>query len=796
MMNSVKRLVRAMPIVLLVVLAGQASATTWQIETVDSAGDVGWLTSLALDGSGQPHISYQDWGNRDLKYARWDGVAWQIETVDSTGDVGGYSSLVLDASGLPHISYRDLTKGDLKYAHWDEVAWQIETVDSVGKVGEFTSLVLDQGGLPHITYYDGTNLDLKYARWDGVAWQIETVDSAGAVGEFTSLALDGAGLPHVAYFDLGNRDLKYARWDGVAWQIEIVASTGSVGWYVSMALDGLDRPHISHHDDDLGTLLYAHWDGVTWRSETVDTGGAGRYTSLGLDGSDRPHISYQDRRRNDLKYARWDGVAWQIETVDSAGKVGEYTSLELDGSGQPHISYRDQTNTDLKYATADVPTPVGPEVAIDQAAAQADPTAVSPVVFTAVFSAPVSGFGDVAGVVVLGGTAGATTAVVTGVRRTGGTTYNVSVSGMTGDGTVTAMIPAGAAVDGSGNGNQASTSTDNSVTYDDATPPMGDLVLTEVATGLTQPVLAVPGSDGTLLIVDQVGQVVTAAGDVVLDITDRVRFEGERGLLGVAVPPDGSDRLIVNYTNRVGTVISEFTGGDRASERVILEIPHTLPNHNGGMMQFGPDGYLWIGMGDGGVAENAQDPASLLGGMLRIDLEGDPYAVPADNPGLEGWAPEKWAMGLRNPWRWSFDGTDLWIADVGQTSWEEINLVDGTDMSGLNFGWPVLEGTHCFSADPCDSTGMTLPLMEYSHDDGSCSVIGGFVYRGAAIPDLVGQFVFGDFCTGFISAVDPTWVITELFPAGTVDGLTGFGYDADGELYVTAPGVVYRIDNA
>jgi PGF-pre-PGF domain-containing protein len=345
------------------VVSAQALPATlgWNITTVDSDGFVGSYSSLALDTLGHPHISYYDYSNTALKYARWNGSGWSIETVDSVGIVGWYTSLALDTSGYPYIypciSYYDASNGDLKYAWKKGSGWSNETVDSDGDVGSYSSLALDGSGYPHISYYDITETPaLKYAVWTGSEWSNETVDALG-VGEWTSLALDEQDYhPHISYRDVSNGALKYAAWTGSAWSIETLDNDGDVGYYTSLALDGSGNPHISYFYNSNQALKYAAWNGSAWSNETVDSGGVGYFTSLALDASGYPHISYYNSSNGSLKYAAWTGSAWSIETVDSDGNVGWYTSLALDASGDPHISYYDDSNYTLKYAVQ-VPVP-------------------------------------------------------------------------------------------------------------------------------------------------------------------------------------------------------------------------------------------------------------------------------------------------------------------------------------------------------------------------------------------------------------------------------------------------------
>jgi len=297
-----------------------------------------------------------------------------------------------------------------------------------------------------------------------------------------------------------------------------------------------------------------------------------------------------------------------------------------------------------------------------------------------------------------------------------------------------------------------------------------------------------------------------------LDISSEVSDEGERGLLGLAFSPDGR-QLYVHYTDNDGdTQLARYTvtsrGVDTASRQVVFTSPQPFANHNGGQIAFGPDGYLYVGLGDGGGAGdpegNAQDTSSPLGKVLRIDPDGalgdTPYAIPADNPFADGdgGAPEVWLMGLRNPWRFSFDRTtgDLWVADVGQQAMEEVTLLRAGDPSvaGANLGWPFLEGTMPYG-DAVAPDGLVAPVFEYRHDPG-CSVIGGFVYRGQAIPDLAGTYVFGDWCDADLR----TLVVNADGRVGNgrlgprVNQLTALGEDDRGELWaLSADGGVYRI---
>lgn len=364
---------------------------------------------------------------------------------------------------------------------------------------------------------------------------------------------------------------------------------------------------------------------------------------------------------------------------------------------------------------------------------------------------------------------------------------------------------------------------------------LAQLRLEPLAARFNQPVhiTHAPGDPRHLWIVEQPGtiRVYDLQSDTLLttpflSIPHLVSTGGERGLLSLAFHPNfpSNGRFFVNYTDRGGhTQVVEYRIGasplvaDPASARPILQIEQPAANHNGGLIAFGPDGYLYIGTGDGGRANdpwgNGQNPGVLLGKLLRIDVDGGrPYAIPEDNPfvGRSGARGEIWALGLRNPWKFSFDRAtgDLYIADVGQNAWEEVNFQPAGSNGGQNYGWNRMEGTRCFpSGRACDDDGLVLPVAEYGHGEGGgCSVTGGYVYRGAAIPELYGAYLFADYCTGRIWALATDraaayragaesardWPYQELLH--TPYAITAFGEDLAGELYVAHHGgQVFRL---
>jgi glucose/arabinose dehydrogenase len=336
--------------------------------------------------------------------------------------------------------------------------------------------------------------------------------------------------------------------------------------------------------------------------------------------------------------------------------------------------------------------------------------------------------------------------------------------------------------------------------------------------------LVEPDDTSDLIFVTEQGGVIyslsannSQQADVFLDITDRVNRGGdEEGLLGLAFDPDYQENgyFYVYYSaaDPRRSVLSRFSLdeentdiADPESEIIIMEVEQPFPNHNGGQLAFGPDGYLYIGLGDGGSAGdpqgNGQNLGTLLGSILRIDVSGlsapGDYEIPADNPfvGTEGAQEEIWAFGLRNPWRFSFDSEtgSLWAGDVGQNLWEEIDII----VKGANYGWNIMEGSHCYSpASGCNQSGLTLPVVEYAHSEGRCSVTGGYVYRGDQIPSLQGYYIYGDYCSGDIWALayDGSVVTENTLLVDSALSITSFGEDLAGNLYVLdRDGGIYRL---
>lgn len=362
-----------------------------------------------------------------------------------------------------------------------------------------------------------------------------------------------------------------------------------------------------------------------------------------------------------------------------------------------------------------------------------------------------------------------------------------------------------------------------------SSPPM--LALSSFVTGLNAPVGLEAPNDGTgrLFVIEQGGTIrIIQNGSLLstsfLDITSKVESGGEKGLLGLAFHPNFSTnrRFFVNYTCRINgvtgqlqSVISEFAAStidpnqaDTSSERQLLVVDQPFDNHNGGQLAFGPDGFLYIGFGDGGSGGdplgNGQNLQTFLGKMLRIDLDSPPapgkqYAIPADNPFVNGGGlPEIWAYGLRNPWRFSFDRATgrLFAGDVGQGNWEEVDLIT----KGGNFGWNIMEGNHCSPAGTpsCNMVGLILPIAEYGHDAaGGTAVIGGFVYRGSVIPGLVGTYVFGDLSSGHVWGLwqdaQGSWQQTLVLTHNLI--VSAFGQDTANELYLIdyGDGAVLRL---
>ena len=346
-------------------------------------------------------------------------------------------------------------------------------------------------------------------------------------------------------------------------------------------------------------------------------------------------------------------------------------------------------------------------------------------------------------------------------------------------------------------------------------------IVSVVTKDLHSPLFLTHAGDGSgqLFVVEQAGTIRLIDKAVLqqapfLDLRDRVWTKGnEQGLLGLAFHRDHrhNGRLFVNYNRREdgATVVAEYRRDGRslevspATERILMVVPQPYLNHNGGMILFGPDGYLYIGRGDGGSKgdpqNRAQNTEEWLGKILRIDVDhGRPYGIPEGNPFIFGGGrPEVFAYGIRNPWRFSFDRETgmLWLADVGQYKWEEVDLV----VAGGNYGWRIMEGSHCYNPEQgCSPDGLMFPIAEYGHEQGRCSITGGYVYRGASMHALRGTYIFGDYCSGELFALSAsanrrTSTIPRVL-AKTGFRISSFGEDEAGELYIVDHrGGIYRL---
>lgn len=345
-----------------------------------------------------------------------------------------------------------------------------------------------------------------------------------------------------------------------------------------------------------------------------------------------------------------------------------------------------------------------------------------------------------------------------------------------------------------------------------------------ITTGLSAPVfLAQPLDDGRIFVVEQGGRIRVVLNGVLqttpfLDITSKVLSGGERGLLSVAFHPQyATNRFFyVYYTTRASgalaagdIVIERYTtttnpevAGPTTAKLIITTAHSQQSNHNGGLVAFGPDGMLYAALGDGGGSgdpfQTGQNQNALLGSFLRLDIAGDPYTIPASNPffGQAGKRGEIWAKGLRNPWRYAFDAPTglLYVADVGQNAHEEVDVVPATQ-AGVNYGWSIMEGASCFNPSTgCNQTGLTLPLIDYPHSEG-CSITGGYVYRGSAIPGIRGHYFYSDFCSSFLRSFryDNGGAVDKKDWGITMSSVTSFGVDFPGELYVMSGNTIQKV---
>lgn len=349
------------------------------------------------------------------------------------------------------------------------------------------------------------------------------------------------------------------------------------------------------------------------------------------------------------------------------------------------------------------------------------------------------------------------------------------------------------------------------------------ITLQQVGGRFRNPVhLASPPGDPRLFIVEQAGRIIvvkngTAASEPFLDISSRVKSGGEQGLLSMAFHPDyrRTGQFFVNFTDNKGdTRVERFTVSSNpdvateSSAKLVLTVDQPYSNHNGGHILFGPDGMLYIGMGDGGSGGdphgNGQNPRALLGKLLRINVsQAEPYTIPMGNPYSDGSRGRKevWAIGLRNPWRFAFDRPTglLYIADVGQNQLEEVH-VEPASRAGLNYGWKKMEGDQCYGSSSCNRDGLAIPQLVYSHSGGGCSITGGFVYRGRRIPSIVGHYFYSDYCAGWLRSFrfeNGRPVDRREWKTDDIGNVVSFGEDANGEMYIVAEnGRVWRIAGA
>ena len=333
-----------------------ATASTqgvWSSTGVDHGNKIGYDTSIAINNTSSTLIiSYYDGGNGHLKFATTSGSGWSVNGFADSFDVGRYTSTAYDLNNNAGITFYSPANGGFYYRHWNGSAWEASLIDESGNVGISTSLDISNGGFPHISYGNAVGSTLKHATSVGELWSTGVVVSANSVGEYSSLKLDSSARPHIAFYDRTNGDLKYTYWSGGWYHSEVDTADADVGQYVSLVIDNIGRAHISYYDSSNGDLKYAYWYGSAWAIRTLDQAGdVGKFTSIVVDSANRPYIAYYDASNMNLKFAYLSPTdVWLYEVVDSTGDVGMYASLAMSLTGQPQVSYYDASNKDLKFA--------------------------------------------------------------------------------------------------------------------------------------------------------------------------------------------------------------------------------------------------------------------------------------------------------------------------------------------------------------------------------------------------------------------------------------------------------------